>query len=292
MIDYHALRNRRFADIEHTYDAAFTMTYALALGIGSDPADERQLRLVSEVESGAPIAMPTLSTVVGYPGMWMREPDTGIDALRIVHGEELIVMHAPMPASGTLIARHHVTRIVDKGEGRGAVITYDKDLIDKATGQKLVTVTHTTFARANGGFSARDGVADPSPPSPAKVPATPPDRTIDLKTLPQQALMYRLCADRNPLHVSPSVARAAGFERPILHGLCTYGMAAFGLISLWAESDPARMKSLYCRFSAPMFPGETIRLETYQQPNGIAFRARVLERDVVALDYGLATLTS
>jgi acyl dehydratase len=290
MIDYHHLKNRQFADVQHSYDKDFSMSYALALGIGGDPLDERDLRYVNDVDAGTPVALPTLCTVVGFPGTWMREPDTGIDVPRILHGEELIVLHEPMPAAATLVARHRVTRVVDKGAGRGAVVTYDKELLDKATGRKVATVTHTTFARGDGGFSARDGRTDTAPPPPPKVPDGPPDRTFTQRTLAQQALLYRLCADRNPLHSTPSVARAAGFERPILHGLCSYGIAAFGLLKTWADSEPARMSSLFCRFSAPVFPGETLRVEMYRQGGGVAFRVRVVERDVVALDHGFAQL--
>lgn len=290
MIDYHHLKNRTFADVEHRYGTDFTISYALALGIGFDPMDEDDLRYVNDVVAGTPVALPTMSTVVGFPGTWMGEPDTGIDVLRIVHGEELITMHEPMPAAATLVARHRVVRVVDKGEGRGAVVTYDKELLEPSSGRRIATITHTTFARGDGGFSAKDGVTDTSPPPPAKVPTGTPDKVFELRTLPQQALLYRLCADRNPLHSTPSVARAAGFERPILHGLCSYGVAAFAILKHWGGSDPARMKSLFSRFSAPVIPGETLRVEMYRQGDGIGFRVRVLERDVVALDYGFAQL--
>lgn len=260
------------------------------MGIGSDPLDERDLRYVNDVEPGTPVALPTLCTVVGFPGTWMGEPDTGIDVLRIVHGEEQIVLHAPIPTAATLVARHRVTRVVDKGEGRGAVITYDKELFEKTSGRKIATVTHTTFARGDGGFSSRNGITDTPAAAPAAVPSGTPDRVFELKTLPQQALLYRLCADRNPLHSTPSVARAAGFDRPILHGLCSYGIAGFGILKTWADSDPARMKTLSCRFSALVFPGETLRVEMYRQGGGVAFRVRVPERDLVALDHGFAQL--
>jgi acyl dehydratase len=291
MIDYRKLKNWAFEEVHQTYDQDFTMLYALGLGIGSDPVDEHALRFVNDTMSGTPLALPTLCTVVGFPGSWMRHPETGIDALRMVHGEELIEMHAPMPASASMVARHRVTRIVDKGPGRGATVTYEKDLFESATRLRIATVTHTTFCRGDGGFSATDGVCDVSPPPPRKPPDGPPDKTLDHRTMPQQALIYRLLADRNPLHSDPGVARAAGFERPILHGLCTYGIAAYALVSSWCSGHPAGLKSLFCRFSAPVLPGETVRTEMYRCEDGIAFRARVLERDVIALDYGFARIT-
>jgi hypothetical protein len=219
MIDYRQLRDWKIPDIEQSYSADDCIRYALALGIGSDPIDESQLQFVDDTVPGQPLAFPTLAVVLGFPGSWMADPATGIDFRKIVHGEELLVTHRPLAPAGTIIARHRIVRIVDKGVGRGATITYDKDVFDKTTGEPLATVTHTTFARGDGGFSANDGVHDPALPAPAAVPARPPDLQIELATLPQQALMYRLCADRNPLHSQPAVARAAGFERPILHGL-------------------------------------------------------------------------
>ncbi|QHE88760.1 3-alpha,7-alpha,12-alpha-trihydroxy-5-beta-cholest-24-enoyl-CoA hydratase [Hydrogenophaga sp. BPS33] len=278
----------KFEDIEHHYTSDFSMLYALSIGVGADPLDERQLRFVNDVEEGTPLAMPTLSTVIGFPGTWMRHPDTGIDVLKMVHGEEHIALHAPMPAAGRVIARHRVTRIVDKGEGRGATVTYEKLLFDAQTQAKLATVTHTTFCRGNGGFSAHDGLTDTPAAPPAKVPDGPPDQIFDVATLAQQALLYRLLADRNPLHSVPAVARAAGFEKPILHGLCTYGIAGYALVAAYGDYDPSRLKTLFTRFTAPVMPGETVRMEMYRQATGVAFRARVLERNTVVLDSGYA----
>ena len=292
MISYEALKNWQFPDIEHSYTADDTMFYALAVGLGADPVDERQLRFVNDTVQGSPAALPTMAVILGYPGSWMRDPRTGIDFTMIVHGEELVVMHKPLPAAATVVSKHRVTRIVDKGTGKGATVTYDKELFDKSTGEKLATVTHTTFCRGDGGFSARDGVTDTSPPAPPKVPQREPDLACELRTLPQQALLYRLCADRNPLHSEPAFARKAGFDRPILHGLGTYGVACHALLATACDYEPSRLKSLFARFSAPVFPGETIRMEMYRERGEIAFRARAKERDRVVLDYGRAEITN
>ncbi len=290
MIDYHRLKSRLFPDIEHRFTADDTMRYALALGLGEDPTDEAQLRFVNDTLPGLPLALPTLAVTLGFPGSWMQDPDTGIDFSKIVHGEELLTMHRPLPAAGAVVSRHRVTHIVDKGPGRGATVTYDKDVFDQVTGQHLATVTHTTFARGDGGFSAGGGITDVAPPAPAPVPTRAPDRDCEIRTLPQQALLYRLCADRNPLHSQPSVARAAGFERPILHGLCTYGIAGRVLLAHWAGHDPARLKSLFARFSAPVYPGETLLFEMYREGSAVLFRARVKERDKTVLDFGRAEI--
>lgn len=290
MIHYHPLRHWSFPEIEQHYSVDDTLRYALALGYGQDPLDEAGLRFVNETMPGGPLALPTMAVVLGFPGSWMADPATGIDFAKIVHGEETLVMHRPLPAAGTVIARHRVTHVVDKGAGRGATITYDKDLYDKASGAHLATVTHTTFARGDGGFSAGDGVTDTPPAPPPKPPTREPDHRFDIATLPQQALLYRLCADRNPLHATPAVARAAGFARPILHGLCTYGLAARAVLAVCCQHDPTRLLQLAARFTAPVFPGETLRVEMYREGDGVQFRARVPERDVTVLDNGHARL--
>jgi acyl dehydratase len=290
MINYQTLKNWSFPDIEHRYDSDDTMFYALSVGLGADPMDEGELRFANDTVPGTPLALPTMAVILGFPGSWMADPGTGIDFPMIVHGEEEVVIHKPIPASGTVISRHRVVRIVDKGQGKGALITYDKDLVDKANGDLLATVTHTTFARGDGGFSARGGVSDSAPPSPLPVPKREPDTICELPTLPQQALLYRLCADRNPLHSEPAVARKGGFDRPILHGLCTYGIAGHALLKSCCDYDPSRLKSLFVRFSSPVIPGDTIRVEMYRDSNRISFRARTKERNRLVLDYGHAQI--
>ena len=290
MLDYKALKAWSFPVVEQPYTADDAMFYALAVGLGADPLDERQLRFVNDIAPGTPLALPTLAVVLGFPGSWMNDDATGIDFTRIVHGEESVEWHRAIPTSGTAVARHKVTHVVDKGAGKGATVTYVKELTDKASGERLATVTHTTFCRGDGGFSASDGGTDEAPAPLPKVPERRADVTCELATLPQQALLYRLCADRNPLHSEPAVARAAGFPRPILHGLGTYGVACHAVLAALCDYDPARLKRLSLRFSAPVFPGEMIRFEIYEEGDEFAFRARVAERDQVVLDYGRAAI--
>jgi len=291
MIDYQRLRDWAIPVVEQRYRVEDTLLYALALGLGEDATDVRQLQFVDETRPGGLRVLPSMAVVLGFPGSWMQDPGTGIDFPKIVHGDELIELHQPLPAAGTVRAEHRVVRIVDKGPGRGATITYDKTLSDATSGALLATVRHTTFARGDGGFSAGGGPTDPPLPAPPPVPARLPERQIDLRTLPQQALLYRLCADRNPLHSQPEVARAAGFERPILHGLGTYGLACRALLALWADHDPARLKRQYARFTAPVLPGDTLRFETWREGGEIAFRTRAIERNRVVLDFGRALIT-
>lgn len=290
MIDYQTLRNWRFEDVRHTYTADDMIRYALALGVGDDPTDPHQLQFVSECGPMPLVAIPSVAVVLGFPGSWMNDPATGIDFPRIVHGEELVLLHRTIPIAGTVVAKHEVVRVVDKGPGRGALITYDKSLFDEADGSLLATVRHTTFARGDGGFASDARGSDSPPPAPHPVPTGRPERTWEYRTLPQQALLYRLLADRNPLHASPQVASAAGFARPILHGLGSFGIACRAILSTWCAHDPARLADLSARFSAPVLPGDTLRFEMYADDDGIAFRACVAETGKIALDFGRATL--
>ena len=291
MLDYKALKAWSFPVLEQAYTADDAMFYALAVGLGADPVDERQLRFVNDTAPGTPVSLPSFAVVLGFPGSWMKDPATGIDFPKIVHGEEAVEWHRAIPPSGHAVAKHTVTHVVDKGAGKGATVTYVKELADKASGARLATVTHTTFCRGDGGFSARDGAGDAAPTPLPKVPERTADIVFDLRTLPQQALLYRLCADRNPLHSEPAVARAAGFARPILHGLATYGVACHAMLATLCDYDPARLERLSVRFSSPVFPGETIRFEIHDEGAEFAFRARVVERDKVVLDHGRAAIT-
>ncbi len=282
-MDYQTIKNWPFHEIEHTYSMDDTMHYALAIGMGHDPMDERALRYVTEYELRS---MPTVAVILGYPGFWMAEPQSGINPALILHGEQGLTMHRPLPVSGTVFSRHNITHVIDKGAGKGALVIYDKQLFDKSSGELLATINHTTFCRGEGGFSAQDGVSDPPPPPPKPMPTTAPELICDLPTLPQQALLYRLLADRNPLHALPSAARDGGFKRPILHGLATYGVVAHALLKTLCDYDEQRFKRLFVRFTAPVYPGETIRTEIWSNENPIRFRARVLERDVVVINFG------
>lgn len=280
-IDYQKLKNWHFPDLEHRYEAKDTILYALGVGCGADPMDRTELPFV--YEDGLK-ALPTMAVVLGYPGFWLKDPATGVDWRKILHGEQGLVIHKPLPASGTVIGRTRVTEIVDKGPGKGALLYSDRDVLDKATGDLLATLTSTTFIRGEGGFGGPSG---PSP-APHVLPERAPDVTVDLKTLPQAALIYRLSGDDNPLHADPDVAAAAGFERPILHGLCSYAVAGRAVLKACCGNDPTRLKRFDLRFSAPVMPGETIRTEIWRDGSTVSFRARVVERDVVVLNNGRA----
>lgn len=288
MIDYDKTLAWRSGDVRHAYTARDTILYALGVGFGADPLDEGELRYL--YEQRALLALPTMAAVIASPGAWMRErKELGIDFLKLVHGEQSVRLHAPLPPAATLVGRSRVVRLVDKGEGKGAVMHVEKELVDEATQQRIATCEQVLFLRGDGGFSKRGGGDEPAAPAPA-LPETPPDRVIELPTRPDQAALYRLSGDLNPLHIDPAVASKAGFPRPILHGLATYGIACRGVVQGWCDGDATRLASIRARLSSPVFPGETIRLESWRVDGGVAFRGRLVERDVVVLTNGRAAL--
>ena len=285
-IDYDRLMARHFAPVEATYTRRDTMLYALGLGYGADPMDGEQLRFVYEDHLQA---VPSMGAVLATPGFWAREPDTGIDWKMVVHGEQGLVLHRPLPVTGTVVGQTRIDAIVDKGAGRGALGYTTKELRDKATGELLCESKSTAFWRGDGGFGGPTGPT----PAPHRLPERASDAALEIATAAGQALLYRLNGDYNPLHADPAVATAAGFARPILHGLCTYGIACRSILRLACGNDAARLKRMNARFTAPVTPGETIRTEIWDDGGGrLSFRATVVERDRVVLGNGYAEVAS
>ncbi len=280
---YDSLMAYEIPEVRQRLTERDTVFYALSVGFGQDPMDTRQLDFVDAHRSLK--AVPTQSVVLAHPGFWMADPKTGIDAVRVVHGEQRIAMHRPLPVSGEVVGKTRIVGLVDKGPGRGALMYSEKEVRDAGTGDLLATTRSTTFLRGDGGFGGPEGPVEP----PHALPDTAPDETVDMATRPEQALYYRLNGDDNPLHANPSIAEKAGFPRPILHGLCTLGVVGHALLGILGDYDAARFRSLAMRFSAPVFPGETIRVEIWRDGS---FRASVPERGVVAVNNGLAVFAS
>jgi acyl dehydratase len=284
-IDYETLKNWSFPDLEHRYEVRDTILYALGVGCGGDPVDEHDLRFV--YEDGIRV-LPTMAVVLGYPGFWLKDPKAGVDWRKVLHGEQGVVLHKPLPAAATVIGRTRVTEIIDKGAGKGALLFSERDVFDKASGDLLCTLTSTTFMRGDGGF----GGPAKSAPEPHRLPERQADTYVDSPTLPQAALIYRLSGDYNPLHADPAIAAGAGFPRPILHGLCSFAVAGRAILHACCDDEPAKLKQLKVRFSAPVFPGETIRTEIWREGTAVSYRARVVERDTVVLNNGFAELAA
>jgi acyl dehydratase len=279
-IDYQRLKNLAIPEVEQVYTAKDTILYALGLGFGADPVDPHQLKFV--YEDGLK-ALPTMPVVLAP--LARAVVDLGINRTLVVHGEQGLTLHKPVPASGTVIGHTYLDEIIDKGTGKGALLYFRREVLNKETGALIASITSTTFARGDGGFGGPTGPTKPI----NELPARAPDLSCDIATLPQAALIYRLSGDYNPLHADPGFAKAGGFPRPILHGLCTYGVAGHALLRLLCDYDPTRLKRMDVRFSAPVYPGETIRTEIWREGSGrFGFRCRIVERDVVAINNGLA----
>jgi len=258
-----------------------TMLYALGIGMGSDPMNLDELPFV--YESGLK-AVPTMATTVAWgagPGLGKL----GINFLLVVHGEQKVEFHKPLPTEASILATSRVIGAYDKGD-KGAVIYNETVLADAKTGEKIATLTGSTFARGDGHF----GGPSEGAPEPHEVPTRAPDLSVDIPTRPDQALIYRLSGDRNPLHSDPKIAAAAGFPRPILHGLCTYGITCRAVLQAYCGFDPAKIKSHQVRFSSPVFPGETITVDLWKDGDVVSFEARVKSRGVTVVKNGKTLL--
>ncbi|MBL4892390.1 MAG: MaoC family dehydratase N-terminal domain-containing protein [Rhizobiaceae bacterium] len=277
--DPEKLLNKDFPVVRQVYTAKDCMLYALGVGMGIDHLDEQSLRFVYEENLKV---LPSQSVMMAHPGFWAKEDDTGLDWVKVLHAGQEIIMHKPFPIEGTIEAKTRITRVTDKGERIGALIVSDRVVSDVATGEDICTLVTTILARGNGGF----GGERKATPKTDIIPKREPDKICDLPTLPQQALLYRLSGDFNPLHASPSVARNAGFKAPILHGLCTMGVATHALVKSCCDYDTSRFKRMRLRFSAPVYPGETIRTEIWLNGNEIAFRCKSLEQDKIVINNG------
>jgi acyl dehydratase len=282
-MDADKVRNWKFRAIEHTYTQRDTILFALGLGCGSEASDRDDLKYVYEQHL---VALPTMAVVLASPGNWLGSKESTVDYTKVLHGEQYLILHSSLPPAGTVVGTGRIVDLLDKGKDKGAVLYAERTITDKATGALIATVTSAAVLRGDGGFGGKPGPQ----PQPHKLPASPPATHIDIKTHVNSALIYRLSGDWNPLHADPQVAKAGGFKSPILHGLCTYGVAGRAVVRACCGGDPTRLKSLQVRFSAPVYPGETIRTEMWPETNRVSFRARALERDVVVLNNGFASL--
>lgn len=280
-IVYDKLMATEIAPAEQAYEAKDCMLYALGVGLGHDPMNEEELAFVYEKNLKV---LPTMATVLGHTGSLARNPDTGINWIMVVNGEQGFTLHRPLAGHGVVVGRTRIVDVIDKGVGKGALLLTERRITDKPSGELIATVTQTIFCRGDGGF----GGPPRRTPAPHPIPIRAPDAVCDLGTRPEMALIYRLSGDYNPLHADPQVAQAAGFARPILHGLGTFGVSGHAMLKAMCGYDPARLVAFSGRFSAPVFPGETIRTEMWRDGAVVSFRARVMERDVVAINHGRA----
>lgn len=279
-INYTELKNRPFEDVRHRYGARDSMLYALGIGMGADPQDLNQLRYVYEQDLRA---VPTMAVVLGCPGFWMRAPDTGLDWQNMLHVEQELTLHRALNPSGDVVGKTAVESIVDK-RSKGALLTLRHEVVDAATSQRIASTRSVMLCRSDGNFGGGDAAEPPAKP----LPKGAPDIACVLPSFGQTALIYRLSGDDNPLHADIRVAQGAGFERPILHGLCTFGMAGHAALRTLCAYDPARLKKLKLKFSAPFYPGETLKTSFWIDGNGsAAFQCHSVQRDVMVVNHGV-----
>jgi acyl dehydratase len=280
-LDYQKVKNWPMPDSVHSYTERDTILYALGVGAAtSNPPEALQFVYEKGLQ-----ALPTMAVVLAGGAFWMA--DAGLDVTRMLHGEQFLRLHKPLPPAGTVVGVHKVEEIYDKGADKGAVMLLARRLYEQATGDLLAEVAMSIFLRGDGGFG---GTAEGQPKPHAVPKDRAPDLMLDLITRPEQAVLYRLAgADPNPLHIDGRLALKAGFERPILHGLCSYGVAGRAILQLLCGNDPARLRVLNLRFVSPVFPGETLRTEVWHEgPGRAGFQVRAVERDLIALSNGLA----
>lgn len=278
-IDPDYLMQREFPTVRQTYTDRDCILYALGVGMGMDPTDEDILPFV--YEEGHKV-VPSQAVMMAHPGFWAKEEDLNIDWVKVVHTGQEMIFHRPLPSAATVEATTRITECYDKGPRLGASIISERVVRDVDADEDLCTLKTTILARGNGGYRSDRQ----STPRLNGIPSRDPDFVCDLPTLPQQALLYRLSGDYNPLHADPEVARNAGFERPLLHGLCTMGVMTHALLKTCCDYDPSRFRHLRLRFSAPVYPGETIRTEIWQDGKDIHCRCRSIEQDKVIINDG------
>lgn len=274
-----AFREHLFEPLIIQYSDREAILYALSLGVCKDPLNHRELPFVYEKNL---VTLPSMATVLAYPGAWITASKFGINFVKLLHGEQRAEFHRPLPLGRDLRCEYRISAVVDKGAEKGALVYFDKMLFDALCGDHLCTVSSTYFLRADGGAGGFGEAPEALPVVPNRAADFIDEISISLRT----ALLYRLNGDRNPIHADPEIAQKAGFQAPILHGLCTYGICGYSILRQAFDYDVARMGSLGLRFSSPVFPGETLRIEGWKTAQGIAFQASVTERDQRVISNG------
>jgi acyl dehydratase len=269
------------APAERSWTSKDTLLYAVGVGAGlDDPAKE----LAFTTENSAGVTQRVLPTfaVLAVQGRGSRPALGQFDHAMLVHAEQAFELHAPLPPAGVVRTTSKVTGIYDKGSG--ALVVTETVAVDAESGTPMINARSSLFIRGEGGFGGPRGLR-----SEWREPAGPPDHQVTYRTRPEQALLYRLSGDRNPLHSDPAFAARAGFPRPILHGLCTYGFTGRALLHTLADSDPARFAGMSGRFSAPVFPGQSLTVSMWVDGDSAVFRTTVDDGTVV-IDRGTVTL--
>ncbi len=273
MIDSAAITALDFGQPEQAYVERDAILYALGVGLGSDPLDSADLAFLDE---RALSVLPTFAVTLCSPGMWIIDPALGIDYVKLVHfAQSADFVHA-LPPQARVRGEAEVVSLTDRGEGRGAVLVLERRIFDAEDGKLYCRLHQTLLLRGNGGFGG-----PPTPRNDVALPEGEPELVARFATSPRAALIYRLSGDWNPLHFDPAVATKAGFPRPILHGLASYGIAG-AVVSRALGHDPVKLARLGCRFSGIVLPGDELEFRIWRLGDGTArFSAHVGDRKVL-----------
>jgi acyl dehydratase len=283
-LDYDELMATSVVDLPHSYSDMHSMLYAISVGMGRDPVMPRELPYV--YEQGSPLqTMPSMATVL-VPNMF--PPDLGWDFSQVLHVEQRLELYRPLPPAGDLLINKRIAAAYDRGPTHGALVLFEAVARLARDDTALFTIGNTIMARADGGFGGPRGKG----PAAHRVPRREPDLSCDLDTRADQALLYRLNGDRNPLHADPELAKQVGYPVPILHGLCSYGVACHAILKTICDYDFTLIRGMDARFSSPVLPGDTITTDMWQDGNVISFQCSVKERDAIVIRNGKCTLAT
>ncbi len=283
-LDYDHLMATSVVDLRFSYRDTETILYALSIGIGRDPLDRVELPFVSEFD-GPPSTLPAMATVL-VPDMF--PPDLGWDFSQVRHVEQRMQLYRPLPPAADLLINKRIAAVYDRGPKLGAIVMFEAEGRLATDNTALFTIGNTIVARGDGGFGGPNGKG----PKPHRAPRREPDLSCDIGTRRDQALLYRLTGDRNPLHANPTLANSVGFEVPILHGLCTYGVACHAILKTICDYDSTLITGMDARFSAPVLPGDTITTDMWQDGNIVSFQCSVKERGLLVVRNGKCTLAA
>ena len=283
-LNYEQLIATTSNDLERIYTDTESMLYAQSIGFGRDAVDRKELAYV--YEQGSPLqTVPTLASAI-VPDMF--PPDLGWDYSQVLHVEQRLQLYRPLPPAADLRLDKRVVDVFDRGPKRGTLFLFEVEGRLAKDDTVVFTQGATVLARGDGGFGGPSG----SGPKPHRPPRREPDLSCDTPTRADQALLFRLNGDRNPLHADPDAAAAAGFSIPILHGLCTYGIACRAILKTICDYDHTLIEGFDARFSLPVLPGDTITTDMWQDGNIVSFQCSVKERDCVVIRNGKCTLKS
>ena len=280
-INYDEIMSMTSENVEISYSDKDSILYSLGVGLGNDPMNMAELKYVYE---NSQVALPSMATNFQYHSPLLLKAN--INFILVVHGEQKLSFTNPLPVSGDFISNAKVIGCYDKGAGKGAIIEVETTINQKKDNTEICKLVSTTFARGDGGFGGPE-----SPKSKIFKMEGDPDFVHEIKTKPDQALIFRLSGDYNPLHSDPNFAKTAGFEKPILHGMCTYGIACRSLVEIVCEGDAKRLKKFDCRFSSPVYPGETIVTEMWKNGSKVYYQSKVKERDKIVIKNGVSEIT-